>query len=192
MLVKEIRLELSKYDRKELEEIIIELYKKVPKKVKESYCIDEYIKNKKELATKKEEKLSFDELISEIKWFISCVDKDYYCSPNNVISKQERQKWRFKVKKYYKELKSTDPISDDGKISTELLIELFKKLSYGNYILKFSNWQTFKAIGVSQTEFYFTIITKILLNTHNYENIYKCVNLLSVDKDMDIPPYIFV
>lgn len=53
MLVKEIRLELSKYDRKELEEIIIELYKKVPKKVKESYCIDEYIKNKKELATKK-------------------------------------------------------------------------------------------------------------------------------------------
>lgn len=110
-----------------------------------------------------------------------------YCSSNNVISKQERQKWRFKVKKYYKELKSTDPISDDGKISTELLIELFKRLSYGTYILKFSNWQTFKAIGVPQTEFYFTIITRILLNTHNYENIYKCVNLLSVDKDMDIP-----
>ena len=99
-----------------------------------------------------------------------------YCSSNNVISKQERQKWLFKVKKYYKELKSTDPISDDGKISTELLIELFKKLSYGNYILKFSNWQTFKAIGVPQTEFDFTIITRILFNTHNYEKIYKCVN----------------
>ena len=183
MLVKEIRLELNKYDRKELEDIIIELYKRVPKKVKESYYIDEFIKNKKDLLPKKEVKLSFNDLVSEIKWFISCVDKDYYCSPNNVITKNERSKWRFKVKKYYKELVNINANTDDGKISTELLIELFKRLSYGTYILKFSNWQPFKAIGVSQTEFYFTIATRILTVVHNYDNIYKCVNLLSVEKD---------
>ena len=47
MLVSEIRSNLKKYDTKGLEDIIIELYKRVPKKVKENYNIDDLIINGK-------------------------------------------------------------------------------------------------------------------------------------------------
>ena len=183
MLVKEIRNELNKYDRKDLEDIIIELYKRVPKKVKDAYYIDDFIKNKKNICKKEEKKLSFAELVDEIKWFLSCVDADYYCTSNNVITKDERSKWRFKVKKYYKELVNINANTDDGKLSTELLIELFKRLSCGTYILKFSNWDTFRAIGISQADLYLTIIKRVLSRGHSFENIYTCIDLLSVFKD---------
>lgn len=69
MLVSEIRKELRKYNHKELENIILELYKTIPKKKK------------------------------EIIYFLDCVDNGYYSSPNRIISKKERSSYRFKIKK---------------------------------------------------------------------------------------------
>lgn len=45
MLVNELKNEIKKYDKKELEFIIVSLYKRIPKKVKEEYDVDSYIKN---------------------------------------------------------------------------------------------------------------------------------------------------
>ena len=47
MLVNELRKEIEKYDKNELKNIIIELYKRIPKNKKEDYNIDEFIKNSK-------------------------------------------------------------------------------------------------------------------------------------------------
>ena len=43
MLVKDLRNVIENYSEKDKENIIIELYKKIPKRVKEDYSIDEYI-----------------------------------------------------------------------------------------------------------------------------------------------------
>ena len=43
MLVKDLRNVIENYSEKNKENIIIELYKKIPKRVKEGYSIDEYI-----------------------------------------------------------------------------------------------------------------------------------------------------
>lgn len=91
MLVSEIRKELRKYNHKELENIILELYKIIPKKKKEEYNIDDYIKN---VSIKNKEKkivnLLFIDLKKEIIYFLDCVDNGYYSSPNRIISKKER------------------------------------------------------------------------------------------------------
>lgn len=68
MLVNELKNEIKKYDKKELEFIIVSLYKRIPKKVKEEYDIDSYIKNidinKKTDVVKKE--ILFDEILMKL------------------------------------------------------------------------------------------------------------------------------
>ena len=147
MLVSELKNEIKKYDKKELESIIVSLYKRIPKKVEEEYDIDSYIKNidinKKTDVVKKE--ISFDEIYNEIIYFIECIDLDYYCSLNRVISKKDRSAWRFKVKRFYKKLNKISTDNENGSIDTSLLIELFKRLSCGTSVLLFTNWNTFGA-----------------------------------------------
>ena len=55
MLVKDLRKTLEKYDKKEMTDIIAELYKRLPKKVKKDYDIDKFIEDIN-TKTKKEEK----------------------------------------------------------------------------------------------------------------------------------------
>ena len=105
MLISELKEEIKKYNQKDLESIIVELYKRIPKNKKEDYNIDDFIKNvdnKQKINSKKE--FNFEELEKEIKYFLSCVDNEYYVVPNKIVSKKERSSWRFKVKRYYKEL----------------------------------------------------------------------------------------
>ncbi len=184
MLVSEIRKELKKYNHKELEDIILELYKRIPKKKKEEYNIDDYIKN---ISIKNKEKqivnLPFTELKKEIISFLDCVDNGYYSSPNRVISKKERSGYRFKIKKYYKSLVDISIDSKDFVEATDLLIEIFKRLSIGSNTLLFVNWETFRALGVAQDEYYDVIIKRILSLGYTKENLKFCIDLLEVPKD---------
>ena len=185
MKVVEIRNELKKYNMEEKDKIIIELYKRIPKRVKEEYNIDGYLKNiKVNENTKKEKevKLTFEELASEINYFLECAWNELYSEPNRIISKSERSKWRFKAKKYYKELSSIDINSEYYDESNKLLIELFKVLSRGTNYLLFSNWETFRAVQISQEDFFDLIMKRVLVN-FNEENLETIVKLLEVDKD---------
>ena len=184
MLVNDLKNEIKNYDKEDLIKIIAELYKRVPKAKKEEYDIDEFIKNinKKSVKTVKKE-TNFDTLKNEISYFLFCVDNDYYCTPNKIVSKKERSSWRFKVKKFYKELYSILPDSNKGEEATYLLIELFNRLSKGSNTLLFINWETFKALGVSQSNYYEVIIKRILDNGYTIDNLERCINLLTVDSD---------
>lgn len=183
MLVNELKTEIEKYSEKELKKIIIELYKRIPKRKKEDYNIDEFIKDIKSKESNVKKKKSFEELQEEIIYFIKCVDNEYYIVPNKIISKKERSSWRFKVKRYYKELNNILPNSTNGAIATILLIEIFKRLSIGSNRLLFINWETFKALGVSQGNYYDTIIKRILYSGYTKDNLEKCIELLEVFKD---------
>lgn len=183
MKVKEIRYELSKHDRNTLEDIIIELYKRMPKSKKEEYNIDDFITNPIKEAKKEIMPISFNQLKEEIKYFLDCVDNEYYSSPNRIISKEERSKWRFKVRRYIKELNKIDINNPFYEDATLLLIELYKRLSKGSHYLLFSNWETFKATSISQDDFYDLIIKRILINDYTKEDVIECLNLLEVPKD---------
>ena len=45
MLVSKLKKQIENYDKKDLEKIIIELYKRIPKNKKEDYNIDYFIQN---------------------------------------------------------------------------------------------------------------------------------------------------
>ena len=185
MKVSEIRTELKKYNSKELENIIIELYQRIPKRKKEEHNIDLLIKdvNYKKKEKLKEENLGFDELQKEMKYFFSCVDEGLYSSPNNTISKSERSGYRFKVKKYYKKLCEIDGNSPDFEYATNLLIELYKRLSKGSNYLLFANWETFRALGVEQVDFLEVIVKRLLYKEVNEDRLKRCIDVLNNPKD---------
>lgn len=182
MKVNELRSIIKKYNEEDKEKIIIELYKKIPKYVKEDYNIDEYIIdiNKK---VEKEDILSIDTLSKEIEFFLQCAKDNLYAIPNKIIPKGERSKWRFKVKKFYKELNSFLPTTDDGKKATDLLKKIYKILSYGTNYLTFSSWNTFGAIQVRQSEFLKNIVERKLINGITRENVSYCIDLLNYEYD---------
>lgn len=186
MLVNELRKEIENYDKKELKNIIVELYKRIPKSKKEDYNIDEFIKNGKKVEVKND-KLTIEQLEKEINYFLECVDYGYYSSPNKVISKKDRSTWRFKVKRYYKELINFLPNTNDGIKATKLLSDIFKRVSIGSNTLLFTNWETFRAIDILQGDFYEVIIKRILFNDYSRESMVKCIDLLDLPKD----PYDF-
>lgn len=183
MLVSELRKEIEKYDKNELKNIIVELYKRIPKNKKEDYNIDEFIKDIKKNKTSTKKEISFEDLQKEIIYFLQLVDNDYYAIPNKIVSKKERSSWRFKVKRYYKDLNNILPDSENGNSATILLIEIFKRLSIGSNRLLFINWETFRALGVSQGKYYDTILKRILYNEYTKDNLEKCIDLLDVLKD---------
>ncbi len=45
MLVKDLKKVISKYSNDEKDKIIVELYKRIPKSIKEDYDLDNYILN---------------------------------------------------------------------------------------------------------------------------------------------------
>lgn len=183
MKVDELRKIIKKYSSDEKEKIIVELYKKIPKRIKEDYDIDGYI-NELNKTTKKEDKQkTFEQLEKEIKYFLECAWDNLYCTPNKIISKNERSKWRFKVKKNYKELSNIKVNSKDGKKATELLSEIYKTLSYGSNYLIFTSWNTFGAIQVSQSDFLENIVGRILYEGMSKENIKSCIDLLECEYD---------
>lgn len=147
MKVCELKEKIKDYPKVDLKKVIVELYKSIPKKIKEEKEIDDIIINiDKPINTKKIETINFDDLANEILSFLS----DVYASPNRIISKTERSKWRFKVKNYYKNLTKISPDAKDGLGATNLLIMLYNRLSRVAYSLLFSSWDTFGALGVSQ------------------------------------------
>ena len=183
MKVNELREILKNYNETDKEKIIVELYKRIPKNIKEDYNIDEYIKNINKKIDNKDNKVSIEYLEKEVKYFIECGNDDLHVRANRVNPKNERSKWRFKVKTFYKELNSFIPTTEEGRKATDLLGELFEILSFGTNYLTFSSWNTFGAIQVSQSEFLENIVKRKLANGMTRENIKYCVELLNAKYD---------
>ena len=183
MKINELRETIKKYNETEREKVIVELYKRIPKSIKEDYNIDEYIINLNTKMEKENIEITMERLEKEVNFFIECAYDDLYARPNKIISKNDRSKWRFKVKKFYKQLNSFLPTNEDGKKATDLLKDLFKILSFGTHYLTFSNWNTFGAIQVSQSEFLKNIVERKLSNGVTRENLEYCIDLLNVQYD---------
>ena len=158
---------------------MVELYKTIPKKIKEEKEIDDIIFNIGKPVPLKKEIVNYEDLANEVLSFISDVDAGLYSSPNRIIPKTERSKWRFKVKKYYKNLVKISPESPEGECATNLLIMLYNRLSTGSTYLTFSSWNTFGALGVHQNDYFYMLMKRILFKDIQKENLSKCANILS-------------
>lgn len=117
--------EIKNYKEEDLRLIITEMYKSMPKKLRDEKDIDTLLQDASaymrigKIEKVKNAQINIDVLKQEIDLFLSHAYKQYYFAPNNVVHKKERPKWRFKVKAYIQDLQAISIESAEGNIATE-------------------------------------------------------------------------
>lgn len=184
MLISEVRELLKKYKEDDLRLIISEMYKTMPKKMRENKDIDVLLQDvnaylrigKVEII--KDSQIDIKDLKLEIEQFIDYAYKQYYFAPNSFVHKKERPKWRFKVKAYIKSLQVISIEGEEGKVATDLLEKLYNMLCYacGYYI--FSTDNPFRSVGIDQVVLLDIVIIRKLGNGINKESINSAIELV--------------
>lgn len=156
MRITELRSLLGKYDKENLNQIVIDLYKSIPKKMRDEKEIDtlleDFQKFKKVKKRNKAESITINELEREINQFVQdAYDQNYY-APNQHIKKKDRPKWRFKVKAYIKQLQQIPADETEGRAATDLLKKLYDLLCYGCGYYIFNTENPFRSVGIEQAE----------------------------------------
>jgi len=183
--VSDLRTAISKYDAPELKEIVVTLYKAIPKSRKESDGLDELLLNftkGKAKAVKNEMPVNFKALRSDIELFIDHADHNLYIAPNRIVSKDKRSKWRFEVRRFIKGLVAIH--GEDSETAAQLLADIYDMLSYACYYRVFSSDNPFSAVGYEQPEFLQLVLCKIFYNGFSQGAIRKAV-FLTLDSNVD-------
>lgn len=158
MKITELREIIKGYEEEDLRLLIAELYRAMPKALREEKEIDDLIREAKvrlhapkaEKASKKQ--IDINELKPAIEVFLENAYAENYYIPNRVIPKQERPKWRFHVKAYIKALQSVPLEGEDGKTAAELLEKLYLMLCYACCYYLFNTNDAFQSVGIAQAD----------------------------------------
>lgn len=181
MLVKELRELLKKYKEDELRTLIVDIYKLLPKKVKEDKEIDSLIENMVAFKNKGKKEVRKDVDISKlnarIELFVEYAYNQYYLVPNRNVPKKERPKWRFTVKAFINDLIMFYPDTEDGALATKLLVKLYKMLSYACGYYLFNTENPFASVGIYQEELLDIIVKRMFASGIDREVIKEAVKL---------------
>ena len=111
MKIADLRALLANASTDDLLKILSELYKRIPKSLKEAPVdgVDIAIKailSHQDIGKKaqKSKTIDFDSLHDQITTFLDYADEGYYISPNRVVPKAQRSKWRFLVMGFIKDI----------------------------------------------------------------------------------------
>jgi hypothetical protein len=77
-----------------------------------------------------------------------------------VVPKSKRTKWRFEVKNYVKQLDKVPMDGDDVAETARLIRLLYRRLCKGCGYYIFPSEDPFKAVGITQTEFYDRVVKR--------------------------------
>ncbi len=166
MKLAELRSLISGHKSEDLQAIIVELYKKIPKKTIEEHRMDELVRDPGSYAglakaLKSEPQRTLDELEPDIVEFVADAKNQYYFAPNSIIRKKDRPKWRFIVKRFIHDLQLATDTPEDTAKAAELLEQLYALLcEAGDYIL-FSTEDPFRSVGIAQERLYSIIVQMI-------------------------------
>jgi succinate dehydrogenase flavin-adding protein (antitoxin of CptAB toxin-antitoxin module) len=163
--ISEVRSLIQQHKREELEYIIAEMYKMIPKEKKTDGNLSELIKSpakaktdRKKSKAKAKKQRPFEEVLAEVEFFVDNAYAQNYLVPNRTISKKERPKWRFVVKRLYKELNEYTADEKYIKEAADALKELYEVMTYSCGYYLFNAYEPFDSIGISQPDFYFSVI----------------------------------
>ena len=159
MKVAELKSILAGRKKEEIIKLAVEFYKLVPKAKKEDYGLDAMILNP-EAKKKKEGRsgMALMELEIELKRFLENAREQYYLIPNRVVPKKERSKWRFLVKRWYKELINAKRKDADLEKQSELLTDLYNLICESCGYQYFSGYDSFQSIGIEQADFFKSVL----------------------------------
>lgn len=190
MKVSEVREALKKYNYEELSHLVVEMYKAIPKKVKEDKDLDTMVKDlwryKQRGAVKEQDiPIHFDQLRQEIDRFIEYAHEQYYVAPNSVVPKKERPKWRFTVKRFFKELQRVIPADkEEDAAVVDLMKRLYEMLCYACSSYLFNAEDPFRSVGISQVDVFDIVISRKFNSGKNEESIRFAIELM-IHNDLD-------
>jgi hypothetical protein len=185
MRVDELRKALDQYDTATLKEIVVTLYKAIPKNKKESDGLDGLLMSfskEKAKAPKKEPSVDFLSLKREIQSFLYNANQQNYLAPNRIIRKEQRSKWRFEVKRFIKVLLTV--VGENSEDAANLLKDIYVMLSYAcNYYI-FATENPFSAVGYEQPDLLQLVLGKIFYSGYSPQAI-KTAVFLTLDSNVD-------
>jgi hypothetical protein len=161
MKVAEVREKLQGHNREKLESIILEMYKAMPKSVKEVKGIDIIITTPNAKPKRRMEPVHRDleDIREETEEFLSDAYNQYYFAPNSVIPKSKRPGWRFIVRRLFKELQQAAGDQDKAHTVGSLMKQLYRMLCYSCRYVLFSGNDPFDSVGIRQVDFFHAAIT---------------------------------
>ncbi|QQK78749.1 hypothetical protein HUG20_01740 [Salicibibacter cibi] len=191
MKVNEIRQKLQNRKKDELQELIVEMYKQIPKKMRETKEIDELIDNpdlfktRKQNAKKTVQMPDFATVEDEVKNFINNAYKQNYVAPNRIVPKKERSQWRFTAKRLVDQLTTLAAQPQNAKASTAYLEELYKLLCYACGYYTFASDEPFHTIKIPQPDFFKRVISLKKQIEENPDRWIRESLLLIMENDID-------
>jgi hypothetical protein len=187
MRIKEVRNIIKNYSEEELRILLTEMYKAIPKTVKEEKDIDQMVedinsyKNSRRRVSRQKEDVNIELLEYEVETFIEYAYKQYYFAPNSFVHKKERPKWRFKVSKYIKQLDKVE----NNELVIELLEKIYEVLCYGCHYVIFSSDDPFASIRISQEDVFNRIVRRKFADGFKREAITSTLKLMAANKPAD-------
>ncbi|MCP4399712.1 MAG: hypothetical protein GY801_20705 [bacterium] len=184
MKIAEVRTLLENYSEQQLRLIIAEMYKAIPKAVKEDKDIDGMLSDPDALIRSKTPRKKHaavpdvEELRYETEQFIEYARNQYYFAPNSFVSKRERPKWRFLVKRVYKALLAAAADGEQLPLASDLLEQLYTLLCYSCSYTLFSAYDSFQSVGIEQSEFFQSVLTLKFAHIPQHEFIKQAISLV--------------
>jgi hypothetical protein len=160
MRVAELKKTISSYRAEQLRVLLVEMYKAMPKRVKDDFGIDDLICNplSKRNNRQGEALPGIEALAAETEQFVSHAYSQYYCIPNSVVPARERTQWRFIVLRLFKHINHAASIEANVGKAAELLEKLYVMLCYSCRYTLFSGYDSFQSVRVEQEEFFRAVL----------------------------------
>lgn len=186
MKIAEVRNTIKNYKKDDLQYLVAELYKLVPKQKLKENDVDEMILHVEEVRSAPKVKKKtvkeaepIDSLVKEIDEFIEDARDEKYWRPNSKISKKERPKFRFKVKAYFNALTENYKEGEDARKAAEALMDLYELMCYGSVYHLTNSVDQFGSAGIPQTVFLDEVLCKCFSVSKDEEMIKNALMLVS-------------
>lgn len=159
MKIPELREKIRSREKEELQTLIVEMYKLIPKSVKDEKEIDALIDQPTQFKAKKkalktiDTPVDFPALKKEIEQFLTHAYAQNYIAPNRLIPKKERSTWRFIAKRFIDQITVAASNPDYEKDCASLLEKLYILFCHASSHYIFVSEEPFYTLNIPQEEF---------------------------------------
>ena len=163
MKISELKKQIENYTPEQLQKLVVEMYKALPKAAREDNSIETLVVSpdspQSAKPAGKNALRSIGEIENETLQFIDYARSQYYLASNRYVPKSERPKWRFLARRLYKEICAASNEKRHALKAATLLEGLYTLLCDACDKVLFTAYYPFESVGIAQAEFFRQVLT---------------------------------
>lgn len=188
MSISELRQGIKEFTKGDLQKLVGELYKIIPKDKKNEYdiiaSVTDFKKNKFKIVKKQIEKPKPSELEHSILSFVENSIQNELRG-NLVFSRKDKAVWIKTVKQWYNDLLSFINDDNEKRLVLKLLEKIYYLLCFACGCEIFKNYNSFTSLRLSQTDFFSKIIS-LGVDVYEPNTLTKKGITLIIDNNIDV------